>query len=55
MVMGIPAKVCRELSLECVQEQQAHARRYSDLAQLHAQRLECLHRNGSAERKKRDI
>ena len=40
MVMGIPAKVCRELSLECVEEQQAHARRYSDLAQLHAQRLD---------------
>ena len=40
MVMGIPAKVCRELSLECVEEQHAHARRYSDLAQLHAQRPE---------------
>ena len=40
MVMGIPAKVCRELSLECVEEQQAHARSYSDLAQLHAQRLD---------------
>ena len=38
MVMGIPAKVCRELSVECVEEQQIHARRYSDLAQLHAQR-----------------
>jgi len=38
MVMGIPAKVCRELSLECVEEQHAHTRRYSDLAQLHAQR-----------------
>ena len=37
LVMGAPAAVKRELSLEAIDEQRCHARRYAQLASSHAQ------------------
>ena len=38
LVMGSPAQIRRELTPEAVQEQQAHAHRYAELAAQHAKK-----------------